>query len=468
MGQELSLIPRNGQSMPAGRPLIYRLPPLEFADRESIDLVALTRIQDVQQPEPAITFQDEAEYLDNLNDGFELNDGVENFNRDGAIESSGVPRNLIDDTFEGDRYNLELGNNFYAPPEDFSQGLVLYGKSIAMKVSGYVKVDLIHDFDPIGSKNLFDTTTIPVDALPRQNSRYQARQSRLNFDIRWPSTWGPVRMFVEGDFFNDQNYFRLRHAYGEVGNLILGKTWTTFTSMEAMPATLDFEGAVSSVTRRAAQVRWTQPLIGDWLTAAVSVENPEIRLELPDTVTPVTQTPDFIARIRWSPEWGQFQVAGVARQLGVQPENQEVREALGWGFNFTGALLLNDANKFYYQILFGDGIGSYRGLPDVALTGNQQKQASPLGTFGWMVGWKHEWTPQLTSNFTYSVSSINNLPGQVESDLKENTYLAANVIWNPIERMFMGVEYLFGTRENKNWERGEANRVQASFGFYLP
>ena len=126
-------------------------------DLDSIDLVALTRVQDVQQPEPAITSQDEAEYLDNLDDGFELNDGFENFNRDGAVESSGVPQNLIDDTFEGDRYNLDLGNNFYAPPEDFSQGLVLYGKSIAMKVSGYVKVDLIHDFDPIGSKHLFDT-----------------------------------------------------------------------------------------------------------------------------------------------------------------------------------------------------------------------------------------------------------------------------------------------------------------------
>ena len=43
-----------------------------------------------------------------------------------------------------------------------------------------------------------------------------------------------------------------------------------------------------------------------------------------------------------------------------------------------------------------------------------------------------------------------------------------NLVWNPIERMFVGVEYLFGTRENVDGSRGEANRAQASFGFYLP
>jgi len=37
-----------------------------------------------------------------------------------------------------------------------------------------------------------------------------------------------------------------------------------------------------------------------------------------------------------------------------------------------------------------------------------------------------------------------------------------------MDRMFVGIEYLFGTREDKDLERGEANRVQMSFGFFLP
>ena len=69
-----------------------------------------------------------------------------------------------------------------------------------------------------------------------------------------------IRIFTEGDFFGQSNAFRLRHAYGEVGSLLVGQTWTTFTDVAAAPATLDFEGSVSSVNRRQAQARWTQPI----------------------------------------------------------------------------------------------------------------------------------------------------------------------------------------------------------------
>ena len=54
---------------------------------------------------------------------------------------------------------------------------------------------------------------------------------------------------MEGDFYSSGDQFRLRHAYGEIGDLLVGQTWTTFTDVAAAPATLDFEGSVSSVNR---------------------------------------------------------------------------------------------------------------------------------------------------------------------------------------------------------------------------
>ena len=159
-----------------------------------------------------------------------------------------------------------------------------------MKLGGYVKANLIHDFDPIGSKDQFNTTTIPVDAVPRQNTRFHARQSQLNFDASWNSPRGPVRFYIEGDFFSPNNAYRLRHAYGEVKNLLVGQTWTTFTSREALSATLDIDGAVPSVNRRQAQVRWTESIFTDELTVAVAIENPDILIEVPENVVvnPVT------------------------------------------------------------------------------------------------------------------------------------------------------------------------------------
>ncbi len=137
-----------------------------------------------------------------------------------------------------------------------------------------------------------------------------------------------------------------------------------------------------------------------------------------------------------------------------------------WGFNFTGMLEATRSDKVYYQILFGDGIGSYKGLPDAAPAALDVSKT--LTVFAWMIGWTHEWNDRWSSNFTYSENRIDNTPLQAGDDLHENTYFAINLLWSPVERVYGGVEYLFGTREDIDGDRGEANRLQMSFIFELP
>jgi hypothetical protein len=290
----------------------------------------------------------------------------------------------------------------------------------------------------------------------------------LNFDARWRTPWGPARAFVEADFFSEGDRWRLRHAYGEFGRLIAGQTWTTFTDMASLPETLDFEGAVSSIGRRQAQVRWTQPLVGESLSMAISLEDPRIIIDKPDDLAgePRTPTADLVGRLRYTTCWGQFQVAGLWRDLGFQPPDGPVLTESAWGFNFTGTVDATCRDRVYYQILFGDGIGSYKGLPDVAAA--SLDEAEKLEVFAWMIGWTHAWNDRWTSNFTYSENRITRSPFQRLDDLHENTYLAVNAIWNPFERAYWGVEYLYGTREDVDGDRGEANRLQMSFIYELP
>jgi hypothetical protein len=380
------------------------------------------------------------------------------------------PRNL-ESGFQDTRDGQGIGPNLYGP-SNFENSIRIPNSTARIKIGGYVKADLIYDFNPIDSTDLFDTTTIPVDAPHRTNTRFHARQSRLNFDTRWPTRRGAARVFVEADFFSGGDRWRLRHAYGEVGGLIAGQTWSTFTDMASLPETLDFEGAVSSIGRRQAQVRWTQPTAWDGVTVAAALEDPRIILELPDNLTgePRTPTPDFIARVRITRPIGQFQIAGLFRELGFQPSGAGVPNEVfikpAWGLHFTGTLQPNPRDRVYYEILFGDGIGSYKELPDAAPIA--PFRLAPLPVFGWMIGWTHDWTDVLTSNFTYSENRVDNTPLQPATDLHLNTYLAVNLIWSPVERVYCGVEYLFGTRRNVDGGRGEANRVQMSFILELP
>ena len=85
-----------------------------------------------------------------------------------------------------------------------------------------------------------------------------------------------------------------------------------------------------------------------------------------------------------------------------------------------------------------------------------------------IVGTTQEWNDRLSSNFTYSEGTLDNLPFQSADDIHRATYLAANVIWSPLERVKLGIEYLYGIRQNIDLRSEAANRVQVAFIFDLP
>jgi len=369
--------------------------------------------------------------------------------------------------FSTDSSQFDIGLNLYSAPP-FTGGLIVFGPNVAMKFGGFVKADFIYDFNPIDSTDSFITTSIPVGAPPRTNSRFHARQSRLSFDTRWLSGEQVVRIYVEGDFFSEDNQFRLRHAFGESGSLLVGQTWTTFSDVAAAPATLDFEGSVSNVNRRQAQARWTHTIFHEDLKLALAVEDTQFNIEAPTGITGESRSPspDFVGHLRLDRGRAQFQVASLFRIVGFQPTGQAVITKSAWGLNFTGVFLATDSTKVYSQILFGEGIGSYRDLPDAAPTAANQAGLLPM--FGWMVGVTHDWNESLSSNFTYAQNDLGTTAFQAPADVDQTTYLAANLIWSPLERVKVGVEYLHGTRQNVNGAMGAAHRLQASVIFDLP
>lgn len=382
-------------------------------------------------------------------------------------ETASVDTRGFSGTFASRPGRFDVGLDLYSAP-DFKGGLIVFGRNVAMKFGGYAKADFIYDFDPIDSTDSFVTTSIPVGVPDRTNFRAHARQTRLSFDTRWKTEGRVVQIFVEGDFFGDSNQFRLRHAYGEVGSLLVGRTWTTFTDVTAAPATLDFEGSVSSVNRRQAQARWTQPILGEDLTLALAIEDTQFIVVPPASLPGEARSPspDMIARLRLEKDWGKFQFAFLYRNGGFQPTGEEVITGNAWGCNFTGVTLLTESTKAYYQILFGEGIGSYRVLPDAAPSSATTLETLPL--FAWMVGVTHDWNDRFSSNFTYAANSLENSPLQAADDISETSYLAANLIWNPLERVKVGVEYLYGTRENFDRASADAHRIQTAFIFDLP
>ena len=100
-------------------------------------------------------------------------------------------------------------------------------------------------------------------------------------------------MFVEGDFFGTGNAFRMRHAYGTLGPVLGGQTWSTFMDEDTMPETLDFESPIAFPLIRQAQIRRSQDIGNDGSYWAVALEDPDSDLVTPGVPGEIEEaTPD--------------------------------------------------------------------------------------------------------------------------------------------------------------------------------
>jgi len=101
----------------------------------------------------------------------------------------------------------------------FAKSVPMFGSDWRLSFGGYVKLDVLHDFDGTGDKYQFITPTIPVEGAPGPEegsyTTIHARESRYNFEVRNAREGLPFnKAFLEMDFYDESNTApRLRHAY---------------------------------------------------------------------------------------------------------------------------------------------------------------------------------------------------------------------------------------------------------------
>jgi hypothetical protein len=351
-----------------------------------------------------------------------------------------------------------------APPP--AKGIQWQTGDYTWKVGGYIHVDLIHDFDEIGSTDSFDPRTIPTTGAdePGDSTRLHARQTRFNVDVNGPSSAGDFRAFFEGDFFSDENGFRMRHAFGSVGSVLGGQTWSTFMDENAMPETLDYESPTAFPIVRQAQVRWTRMLEGGsyW---ALALEDPDS-----DVFAPVGQPgeaeeplPDVTARLHWKNDLGHAQLGLFGGMARFDPAAGSRDDVALWGLNLSTKLATFGSDSAIVQVTYGDGVGRYRGGTTAAPDGNGDLEAVNL--IGILASYQHHWSKQYRSTLAYSWGEGDLPSGAPATASEELQYLAANLIRQVSDRYWVGLEYLYGSNDTLDGEDGDAHRLQLALRF---
>ena len=368
-----------------------------------------------------------------------------------------------------------------APLDPTYEGFMqLFGTKTWIKLGGYAKLDMITDTTKVGNPNEFITREIPVegeaDYDKGQQFSMQAKQTRLNFELRSPTPIGSLKIFYENDFYGNSDQpnmdYRLRHFYGQVANITIGHTWSTFYDPDANPDTLDFEGPGILPVLRQAQVRYTLPLIKDEMHLAFAAEQPKTDFDDDDfdgdgSDDARNLMPDFISHWRWAGKPGHVQLGGVVRCLSYDT-GSETDSALGWGLNLAGSLKTWGEDSLMASGSFGDGLGRYvQDLSDSGAVADANGDLHTLRTYGGMVAYRHFWNEKWRSTASYSYVRLDNRAEQGDFAYDYTHYAQVNLIWAVSKNFSVGLEYLYGMKQARNGNDGDDHRVQLSLQYKL-
>lgn len=345
------------------------------------------------------------------------------------------------------------------------------GTDTAIRIGGYAKLDAIADSRAAGDEDQFVTSSIPVGGSHRDVSNFnlQAKQTRFSFEARRPTTRGNLRFYLENDFFGsgDGYTFRLRHAYGQLGNTYAGYGYSSFMDPDSLPDTLDFAGPGGAGYLLVAGIHHSFSL-GKDDTLTVAVEDPDTELvHAGEGRIPVNCLPDLTVTARMERDWGHLQLGAVARSLAFDADGGSDR-TFGGGLQLSGSAAIGERDLLLFGLLGGRGLSRYT----ADLTGSGMDavveadgRLDALGLRGGFVGYTHYWSDWWRSNLVYGQLTLERNAALAADAFRQSRYGAFNLIWSPAPSWTMGMELLYGRLEHQDGARGDTVRLQGSLQY---
>jgi hypothetical protein len=374
------------------------------------------------------------------------------------------------------------------PPDDQDKK----GES-TFQIYGFAMLDAGYQFKQ-NNPNWFDVvrpTQLPSfggEFAPNGKVYYGVRQSRFGVKSSTPTKYGELKTQFEFELFGTgvdagQTTFRLRHAYGELGQFGAGQTWSPFMDIDVFPNSLEYWGPNGMVFFRNVQVRW-MPLKGR-NSVTIALERPGAsadqgqfsdRIELSD-IRPKFDLPDLSGNVRFTRDWGYVQIAGMLRRIKWIDNLDDAVDlngsAIGAGLNVSSNLKFtpNDTGKF--SVIYGTGVENYMNdAPvDVGIERNPGDPTRPikgvaLPVLGLVAFLDHNWNKKFSTSVGYSMVNIQNSDGQLPNAYHRGHYGLANLLFYPVENAMVGGEFQWGRRQNVgDGFHSDDFRIQISFRY---
>ena len=345
----------------------------------------------------------------------------------------------------------------------------------SVEIYGFVLLDLGHDFKQI-DPNWIDSmkvTRLPKveDEFGRDHTTFASvRQTRFGVRSAATTELGNLTTLFEFNMMGSgvdagQTTLRLRHFWGELGEIGAGQTWSVFTDLDAAPKALEPLAPTGLPFFRNVQLRWT-PIRGDH-TLMVAIEKPggsaddgvyADRIEVKN-VQARFPLPDFTAAYKLTEPWGYVRAAGVVRYLNwddtLDDQYALSGHATGWGTSVTSNLKPTQRDVVRLAFTIGEGIQNYMAdAPvDIGIVNNFANPITPiLGKPIPLIAFsgflEHAWREHFSSTVGYSRQDNDNREAQASNAFRVGQYALGDLQYVPSANFTAIGELQWGRRQN--------------------
>ncbi|AZN65837.1 porin (plasmid) [Acinetobacter johnsonii] len=335
-----------------------------------------------------------------------------------------------------------------------------------LKFYGQLRLDGAIDFESSNGGTFGKLNSVPLEGTNGNRSEFNLTASRLGVDLKKNINGKDLNAKIETDFWDGSSgdgKLRIRHAYIDYNNWLLGQTVSLTGNLETATESVDYTAFLGTAWVRVPQVRYNFTLD----------EHHNLKTALEYVNSRSSELPALTAKYTYKNGDITGLVQGFVNEKRAHLADKDI-DKLGWGVGAGLKYQITPSSSIqgnYYHIE-----GDQKFLPYTA-QGSTANNALAGGDFSvnaaeddldlneldsYVIGFSHKFNPLLRMNLAASLFQYADDTAYAKNNPLMNKTLtdyAANIYFTPIKSLELGVEYHYGNREVFNGSDVDVSRL---------
>lgn len=341
-----------------------------------------------------------------------------------------------------------------------------------IKFYGIVRMDGAVDFKDTTSAPFVSNQTTAVNKTPAGNrSAFSLTATRLGMDLAKTVNNTDVKAKIEMDFWDGaegNGKLRIRHAYVDFNNWLLGQTSSNMANIETNTESVDYTLFMGYSWTRTPQIRYNFNL--------APAHNLKVAAEYVDSRS--SELPALTAKYVYNQNNLTAVAQGFAHEkratVAMNGSEKDI-DKLAWGVGAGLKFKLTANNSIQGHIYHVEGdekfvsytaqsngtLNGFSSQGDFSVNADQTNLDQNKATT-FVLGYSHKLSDQWRTNFVASLLDFDDSTAYAKNNPESNkrvTDFAANIFYTPVQSVDIGLEYHQGKRELFDGKEFDVSRL---------